>query len=209
MRRHFPIVVVLVCRTCDRSFEVLSSQLKGRGRGTYCSRACYAIGQKRPLSERFWKKVVKSDGCWLWTGATGANGYGVITTDGRGTPPIQAHRVSWQLHYGPIPVGLLVCHHCDVRRCVRPDHLFLGTNAENLADMRRKGRGYTPTPPHGADNLHAKLTEELVVEIRRRYAEERSAGRWRGVVQDLAADYGIHRKSIHDIVAYRTWKHVP
>jgi hypothetical protein len=94
------------------------------------------------LSARFWPKVSKSDGCWTWTGKTG-NGYGQIRIAGKGSGLIGAHRLSWALHYGPIPAGLFVCHNCpdgDNPLCVRPEHLFLGTHEQNMADMVAKGR---------------------------------------------------------------------
>jgi hypothetical protein len=93
----------------------------------------------RPLAERFWEKVDKSGECWLWTGALASNGYGRIT-------PVTgvsagAHRVSYELHNGPIPKGMMVMHSCDVPSCVNPDHLSLGTAKDNMADMWTKGRG--------------------------------------------------------------------
>lgn len=92
-----------------------------------------------PLSVRFWKHVEKTDGCWLWNGATGEHGYGSIGGEG-GAGNLRANRVSWQLHYGKVPDGLHVCHRCDNPPCVRPDHLFLGTRKDNLQDAKAKGR---------------------------------------------------------------------
>jgi len=86
---------------------------------------------------RFWAKVVKSDGCWEWQGYR-KKGYGHFGVHPRHI--VEAHRFSWQLANGPIPEGLFVCHHCDNPPCVRPDHLFLGTNTDNLRDASRKLR---------------------------------------------------------------------
>src|SRR3989337_2953646 len=92
--------------------------------------------QRQSLTDRFWKYVVKSDGCWEWSG-TKSRGYGVLThaIDRAG---VLAHRLSWMLHFGAIPAGLNVCHHCDNPPCVRPTHLFLGTHSDNHADMMQK-----------------------------------------------------------------------
>lgn len=87
--------------------------------------------------EKFWSKVAKSDGCWEWQGARRGNGYGVIYKQGKGT---QAHRLSWTITNGAIPAGMYVCHKCDNRPCVRPDHLFLGTHTDNMRDCGAKGR---------------------------------------------------------------------
>ena len=92
------------------------------------------------IAQRFWAKVDASGDCWEWTGQRHRTGHGVFTVPG-GTPrQQQAHRVSWEMHNGPIPEGMNVCHKCDNPPCIRPEHLFLGSQLDNLRDMIAKGR---------------------------------------------------------------------
>ncbi len=117
-----------------------------------------------PAADRFWPLVERTPGCWLWTGARYPRGYGNFNVHGRGRP---AHRVAWELTHGPIPDGRLVCHACDNPGCVRPDHLFLGTQSDNMCDMAAKGRH---AYPRGEDHPQARLSNADRAEIRRLYA---------------------------------------
>ena len=103
------------------------------------------IADRIPADRRFWGKVVKTDGCWLWTGST-SRGYGKLFLPGPRT--ISAHRFSYLLHFGPFDKRLVVCHSCDTRACVRPDHLFLGTQEDNVTDMVDKGRHWKQRNTH-------------------------------------------------------------
>lgn len=132
----------LICSFCHRVFSVSPSSYD-RGEGKYCSRECYyadGASRRTPLEERFWLYVQKSDGCWNWTGGLSSKGYAILKGEGGDGKRLQSSRVSWEIHNGPIPPGLFVCHRCDNPKCVRPDHLFLGTQTDNMQDCIRKGR---------------------------------------------------------------------
>jgi hypothetical protein len=159
---------------------------------------------KRTEAERFWAKVDKGQGprgdCWFWPSPHPVTGYGSHRFRGKNA---LAHRVSWTLTFGDIPTGLCVCHKCDAfypqvdiayRRCVRPDHLFLGTQLENTQDAKEKGRTAT-----GAKNGTVRaITENMVREIRRRLA---SGERQRSV----AAALGITRSVVNGIGCGKTY----
>jgi hypothetical protein len=151
-----------------------------------------------PLPERFWSRVHKAESCWLWTGHRDKDGYGILPYDGK---LLRAHRVSWELHNGPIPAGIKVLHSCDTPPCVNPAHLFAGTQRRNIEDMIAKGRGRY-SDRHGERNSAAKLSECDVLTIRAEYA----AG---GVTHaDLAAGYGVCATLIGLIVRRERWGHL-
>ncbi|HEX6786952.1 MAG TPA: HNH endonuclease [Acidimicrobiales bacterium] len=185
-----------VCVQCGRRFAVIPSNTRN-GRGRHCSVACVNEGQRRPWITRFWERVTKTDTCWLWTGYRQAGRYGMLRVVEGATRTVGVHRLSWELHYGPIPDGLLVCHTCDVRACVRPDHLFLGTPTDNVQDMLAKGRGRL-----GDAHPNARLTAESVREIRRQRAEEGATG------VDLAQRFGVGRSTVYRMLHRETWVHL-
>src|SRR5688500_9072371 len=96
----------------------------------------YAL--RKPLNERLWAKTMQTPDCWLWPGRLDRCGYGTLGDGKKGN--MLAHRAAWIVTHGPIPDGMKVCHKCDNPRCVRPDHLFLGTQHDNIMDCRAKGR---------------------------------------------------------------------
>lgn len=140
--------------------------------------------------KRFWDKVDKSGECWEWTAHTGKGGYGRFRVNGK---TVDAHRFVLELEGSDIPSSMCVCHTCDNRRCVNPDHLFLGTRADNHADMRKKNRGNT-----GEKNGSVKLTEKDVKEIRRSEAKQ----------SEIAKAYGVSNGQISGIKNRRYWKHI-
>lgn len=103
-----------------------------------------------PLSERFWQRVDKTDGCWTWLGNKDGHGYGRLWVGRPATHSgfVAAHRYSAMLHLGMFDRRLFVCHSCDTPSCVRPDHLFLGSPADNMRDMAAKGRGMEQRKSH-------------------------------------------------------------
>ncbi|MGH9571494.1 MAG: HNH endonuclease [Candidatus Angelobacter sp.] len=148
-----------------------------------------------PLKERFEAKISPepTSGCWLWTGYVNYGGYGKISMPGKRVK--SAHRVSWEIRHGAIPEGKMVCHHCDVRKCVNPDHLFLGTVRENADDMKRKGRSLS-----GERNRCARLTREQADEIKSLLAKGGLRQR------EIAARFGISIATVSLIKRGKVWR---
>lgn len=175
------------------------------------------------VTTRFWAKVHKTDTCWLWTASTTRYGYGRLQVSGHA---LLAHRIAYALAHGSLPDDLLVCHHCDTPACVRPDHLFLGTYADNRIDCIRKGRassgdrhwthitpdriargaqsGANTQPerrPRGEDHARARLSTDQVRDIRARFANGE-------VPRHIARDYPVTYQNIMAIIHRKTWKHI-
>lgn len=133
-------------------------------------------------------RVVDENGCWIWTGGVNAGGYGQVYQENVAGPKA-VHRLSFEFHIGEIPEGLLVCHKCDVRRCFNPDHLFAGTDLDNMRDAVQKGRIRS-----GETHQSSKLSDKQVAEIRERYS-------WENVSQyELAEEYGCSQSNVSMIV---------
>lgn len=218
--------ILLTCHYCGSIFTVPRWRTHQAGRGIYCSQHCRLAKLRHgaPPAARFWPKVHRTGDCWTWQGARAGFGYGSFRFNGR---THAAHRVAWLLTYGDIPDGKLVLHHCDTPCCVRPDHLFLGSMADNVADMIQKGRArrgnisqYPPTAEqrargarHGARThpervrrgesaTDVRLTAEQVVAIRQRYAVGELNQK------QLAHVYGVSHSNINQIITRRTWRHI-
>lgn len=149
---------------------------------------------------RFWSKVNKTETCWLWTGNQYTDGYPQFWYAGRS---VRGTRFVYTQTYGPFDPVLLICHKCDTPLCVRPDHLWLGTQQENIRDAWRKGRATAHwTPLRGAKNGMTKLTPVQVADIRARYHP--------GVVTlvDLARTHGVSKYAVWCVLKRLTWAHL-
>ena len=201
-----PAQVERPCLYCGATMIVWACVVRA-GRGRYCSLSCRSRARRRPITERFWPKVAKGDGCWEWMGECRkgrGQGYGIIAEGGDKGKGLSAHRVSWEIHFGPVPAGLCVCHHCDNPPCVRPDHLFLGTVQDNAKDMGAKGRAGIQRYPHlyrGTAKGGCKLTEDAVREIRR-------LGETDMTQRAIARRFRITPSVICTILKRQAWAHV-
>lgn len=146
------------------------------------------------LRMNFENKVIKKHGCWEWKGCFDKNGYGLLPSGYHKQD--KAHRVSWKLYKGEIPIGLQVCHHCDNPKCSNPDHLFVGTSKDNARDMAEKFRGTC-----GSKNWNCKLCEDDVKTIIQRLQMGVTMTR-------IAKDFKVSVARISDIKNMKAWKHV-
>lgn len=182
-------------RTCEHCGATFTRPLRPSDTSVarrFCTHPCYLAfrADEARMADRFWAKVNKTATCWLWMGNT-SHGYGQFW----GHPNRRvAHRIAWELTNGPIPDGLFVLHNCpdgDNPLCVRPDHLFLGTQKDNMRDMVGKDR-----------SARATVTVDQVRAIRARHASGESG------VTALALEYGMTRSGMRHLLARRSWKYV-
>ena len=156
-------------------------------------------GQRWPLETRFWRYVVcglRPSDCWRWIGAVNSAGYGSILLADRRTMVV--HRLSYEMHHGvKLSPDQAVCHSCDVRRCVNPNHLWLGSAADNNRDRHLKGRSRGASHS-GAKNPMSKLTDDDVRAIRAS----------KGTLAEVASQFGITVQTVRNIKLRHTWKHV-
>jgi hypothetical protein len=153
----------------------------------------------RPPRERFWAKVQIGAPalCWPWMGGKNERGAGLFGAQTGGRHMVQSHRYAWQITQGEIPEGMHVLHTCDNPACCNPDHLWLGTHADNMADMKAKGRGRNGH----TFGYRAKLSAEQVREIRARWRDWPS---WAA----LGRHYGVHEKTVRSAALYPPWRNV-
>ncbi len=154
------------------------------------------IGKERwPLEKTFFNKLIITDLnlCWLWNGAKNIYGYGTIRKNKRF---IFAHRASWEMFNGKILNNLFVCHKCDVRNCVNPNHLFLGTPSDNMKDAAMKGR-----MKRGSENGRSKLFEKDIFKIRIMRQNNIS-------FRNIAKIFNVNKSTIQDIIHNKKWKHI-
>ncbi len=194
--------VEVKCGTCSTPFTVPAYKIR-LGKGRYCGKPCYDIAQSRTAADKFWPNVTKTDDCWLYLNRS-SSGYGQMKHQGRN---IGAHRVSWEIHHGPIPNGSWVLHRCDNPPCVRPEHLFLGTPGDNSRDRNDKGRanhqGYPAHRyvPRGEEVEQSRLAESEIPRIRERFASGES-------MRSIARSHGVTHEAIRKVIRRETWTHV-
>jgi HNH endonuclease len=183
------------CKSCGQPIPDKKNAERARRRGYgFCSYKCSA-GRREPVLSRLMKNVSPepNSGCWLWTASITPNGYAQIGLGGSGRGTRVAHRVSYQLFKGPISKGMSICHSCDNRVCVNPDHLFQGTTNDNIQDAVSKKRN-----AFGERCGQSRLTEDAVRDIRRSGI---------GTVR-LSEKYGVSPACISRVKSGKTWRSV-
>ena len=210
------MVQEFTCEYCQRIFAVDTPKYPRRFCNKSCARKIPRPKMRKPLMERFWKYVEKTDTCWLWTAHRDKDGYGNIKEGDGSRRTLRAPAVSWSIHFGNIPDNQWILHHCDNPPCVRPDHLYLGDVRQNAADRvarNRSARGETSgrtlhperwtieKRPKGQSHGRSKLTEEDVLRIR-------SLGSSKLSQQAIADQFEISRPLVSLIINRKIWTHI-
>ena len=152
----------------------------------------------KTIEQKFWEKVKVADGCWRWSAAKLPSGYGFIGGGKGASKNHYAHRVSYEIHHGPIPDGMVVMHTCDNPECCNPDHLRIGTHKQNSQDMVAKGRATSGPGLVGEQHPRSKLSATCVRAIRK---SSEPSGR-------LAKKFAVSRSCISSIKSGKNWRHV-
>jgi hypothetical protein len=203
-----------VCRC--KCGTVIEKRVASLFRGDTLSCGCLKESEFTDPVTAYWTCVnttPDANGCWLWRRTITAGGYGVVALSGG--RQIFAHRISYEIHHGPITKGMDICHRCDVRQCSNPAHLFMGTRQQNVDDAKSKGRLSAQTATlkrlwatkwcvtkRGENNTSCKLTEDKVLEMRRLYKK--------GVFgfKKLSEMFGISHGVAQRVIARKTWTHI-
>lgn len=193
------------CEKCGIEFKWRTTQ--DRKPAKLCSAKCkfkWKTASKedklKRLKDSYEKKVIKKDGCWGWIGAKDKDGYGRLPCSHKMTE--RAHVASYLIYIGEIPEGMQVCHHCDIRECTNPEHLFLGTPKDNTQDMIKKGRWNGGIWNQlGSKNPSSKLNEEDVREIKIMILNGKKN-------KEISTKFNISIGTVSDIRRNRYWKHV-
>lgn len=187
-------MVETVCPHCLKTFLINPFLLKN-GKTRCCSASCGQRHRTRAsVNDRFFSKVEKSDGCWIWKGCVNKDGYGKMG-DGAGSS-VGAHIVSWTLANGPVPAGMNVCHECDNPPCVKPDHLFLGTQLDNIQDRVKKNRCAS-----GVRSYRHTLDPEKVLSMRRMRESGIS-------YREIGEAFGVNDSAAWKAINGSTWRRV-
>ena len=191
-----PKIIPRVCIQCNKDFLTRKSIINA-GYGFFCSLSCSITNRNYKLKSSavdiFWSNIQKSidTECWIYTKCISTTGYGRIQINRKF---VFAHRFSYQLHFGDIPDGMFICHHCDNPPCCNPSHLFLGTSSDNSNDMAAKFRN-----DKGEEHWNNKLNQTQVLEIKSLLKNGES-------VSNIANTYNVHVNTIYDIRNNRIWK---